>query len=151
MSNLNQFTGAVRPPKAIINKFSAGGVSATSFATAGAEKEILSGALVANTLKTLLSVSGSGAIKTLFVYTKNVSAKNVRLKLTIDGVSVFDAISGSITVTGAGMSVIGVNYYSADHFRAMELVPFTSSVVVEVASSLSETDAVAIAVIYETR
>src|SRR5574340_415716 len=103
MSKLNQFMGADSPPKSIVNRFSGGGVSIASINAYFAEKEILSGALTANTLKTLLSISGAGALKMLTVYTKDATARTLRLKITIDGVVVFDATSNSITAANSGL------------------------------------------------
>lgn len=151
MSGISGAVGAIRPPISIVNKFSAGGASAGNMTGFLNEKEILSGALTAFTLKNLLSISGAGAIKILNIYTRDATARTLRLKLSIDGVVVFDATSNSIAVSYSGMAIVGNSYYGSDHLHFPELMPFYSSLAVEIASSLTETDKVAIGIIYETR
>lgn len=137
--------GGAQATTSIVNAHSSGG-TATSTSVAAAVtnglKEVQSGALTANTLATVLSVSGAGAIPALTAYTLDATARTVRLKVTVDGTSVFDATSSSITSSGAGIFAAG--YSSSGLVQFGEPIVFTSSLLVEVASSLTETNKVAI-------
>ena len=146
MSNLSQFIGGSRPPKSLVNHTSAGGV-VQSVPTA--TKSILSGALTAATLKTLLTITGAGAIKFLGVATVDATSRTVRLKVTIDGVVVYDATSSAITSSSLGLIAIGsiIDAY----IPQLDNVAFNSTLLVEVASSLSETDKLSLRTVYETR
>ena len=152
MSNLNQFLSGVdnRSPAAIVNYFSTTGWSQYPVITGanGTIKEILSGALTANTLATLLTLTGSGIISIASIYTKDATARTLRLQMIIDGVTVFDSTSASISISGQGGYAIG--YVSGSNGHVGEKVPFNTSLVMKIASSLTETDKVAIGVKYWT-
>lgn len=134
------------PTKSVVNAFSSGGASVaglTASATTNMAKETLSGALTANTLKTLLTVSTPGQSGYLVAYSKDTTSRTIRLRVTIDGTVVFDATSNAITVTGTGLAVVASG--AATAVGSSEPIRWNSSLVVEVASSLSETDKVAMA------
>lgn len=137
--------GSAIPTKQIVNQFSSGGVSVASINSGGNFARTLnSGALTAGTLSTLVTVTGSGMLPYLVAYTNNATARTIRVVLIIDGVTVFDATSDSISATGRGMAVVGCN--TATGFTADgEPARFNSSCVIRVASSLTETDNIGIA------
>jgi hypothetical protein len=143
MSTLSQFTGG-GATTSIVNFHSSGGTSATNVnatSTAG-HREVLSGALTAATLSTLLSVTGAGRCPQLSAYAKDTTARTIRLVVEVDGVTAFDATSASVSARNSGIYAAagGTNPLSPG-----EPIVFTSSLVVKVASSLTETDKVAIA------
>ena len=145
MSTLSQFTGG-GATTSIVNFHSSGGTSAANVqvtANSGA-REVLSGALTANTLGTLLSVTGPGRCPQLSAYAKNTTARTIRLVVDVDGVTVFDATSASISTANTGLFAAGSATSGSAPLNPGEPIVFTSSFVVRVASSLSETDAVAI-------
>lgn len=147
MSNLSQFIGGSRPPKTIVNSSSSGTLLASIGVNA---KSIASGATTADVLKTMLSISGAGAVKFLCLKKVDATPRTLRLKVTIDGVTVFDATSASDTNANYGLLAVGSNIDSA--WPQLESVAFNSSLLVEAASSVaSETDKLTLYTIYETR
>lgn len=143
--------GATRPTASIVNYFSAGGVSANDVNASQSTnaREVLSGALTAATLKTVLSVTGAGSLSYLSAYAKDTTARTVRLVVVADGVTVFDATTNSIAVALRGLIAAGCIPSTATPGGAA--VYFNQSCSVQIASSLSETDKVAIAYNLETK
>lgn len=147
MSQLTQFT--TPSTRSVVNAYSAGGVAtgATSLAAGIGNNalEVLSGAVTAATLKTVLSLTGPGQIPLLTAYTKDATSRTVRCRVTVDGVVVFDATSSAITTSGAGMVVVG-STGGGTAAATYSPVPlrWNSSCTIQVASSLTETDKVAI-------
>lgn len=144
------FKGSSGPVASIINLFSGGGVS-TSFTLSPAGSinyvEVLSGAVTAATLKTMVSHTGRGRINALVAYTKDVTSRTVRCKVTVDGVVIFDATSNAIANAGYGMVVVGNVATNQVWFQPID---YQESLLIEIASSLTETDKVAIGVNRET-
>lgn len=156
MSTLSQFAGGgQRPPKALVNAFSVAGfgVSRVDLNTFNANaKQVLSGAMTAATLKTILSVTGSGSIDFLSARGMDATARTMRMKITIDGVVVFDYTSASIaSATVNGAVFIGSGDGTGSVWSAgIEPTLFNTSLLVEVASSLTETDKFTIGYKYRT-
>lgn len=148
MSNLSQFIGGSRPPKTIVNGCSSG--TLLSGIGINGAKSIASGATTADVLKTMLSISGAGAVKFLWLIKVDTTPRTLRLKVTIDGVPVFDATSASDTNANHGLLAVGNTISSS--YPQLESVAFNSSLLVEAASSVaSETDKLTLYTIYETR
>lgn len=145
MSTLSQFSGG-GATTAIVNAHSAGGTASSQTIAASANngmREVLSGSLTAATLATLLTVTGPGRVPQLTAYTKDATSRTVRLVVEVDGVEVFDAASSAITSANVGIFAAG-SLLSNSQFIPGESITFFSSLVVKVASSLTETDKVAI-------
>ena len=152
MSALSQFTGG-RKIASIVNAFSSGGVqSSTIAANIDQGKSYTSGALTANTLATILSVTGRGSVNLALVTANDTTSRTVRLKITIDGVSIFDATSNAIVTTNRGIVGIGTLQATSTSYTAMAFQPvrFSSSCLIQIASSLSETDKLTTLINYET-
>lgn len=151
----SQFIGVDRPPASIVNYFSAGGATLYAVPAWLPAKQTLSGALTANTLKTMLTISGAGVLKFAGVQSLDTTSRTLRIKITLDGIVVFDATSAATTVSYATqVGVGGLTTYSQatpSFLPELERVPFNVSCVVEIASSLSETDKLASLLAYETR
>jgi len=146
MSNLTQFLGGAATTS-IVNAHSSGGTQVQYLAasTSNGMVAVSSGALVANTLKTLLTVSGQGLVSMLTAYALDTTARTVRLVVEVDGAEVFDATSSAISNgVGYGIYAAGANY-GGSMFGPGEPIVFNDSLVVKVASSVSETDKVAMA------
>lgn len=145
------FAGGTRSTGSIVNYFSAGGVSANDVNASQSTnaREVLSGALTAATLTTVLSITGAGSLAYLSAYTKDTTTRTVRLVVIADGVTVFDATTNSIAVALRGLIAAGCIPSTATPGGAA--VYFSQSCSVRVASSLSETDKVAIAYQLETK
>ncbi len=114
-------------------------------------KEVLSGALTANTPATVLSLTGPGEVPLLTSYTKDATARTVRTVVIVDGVTVFDFTSASIGVAKRGAIVAGqlAGHSGAATYYVTQGNPirFSVSLVVKQASNLTETDKIALAYI----
>ena len=145
------FSSAAGPIATITNYYSAGSVSSSSSIAANEInnlKETLSGALTATTPKQVLTRTGRGRINALTDYTKDTTSRTVRIRLIVDGQATpaFDATSNSITTSGAGMVVLGAFEGSTPSSQVWQPCDYNASVEVWIASSLSETDKVAIGI-----
>lgn len=139
MSTFNQFFALSKKTTAILNK---NNTTTTTLHFAGGYLQntpILSGALTADTLATVYSHIGSGSINFLAVYANNTTAREIRVKLTLDGIVVYDNISASISATGSGLKPIGIFNYVLPAI-ALEPIAYNESILVEISSSLTETD-----------
>ena len=112
-------------------------------------KEVLSGALTANTLATVLSLTGPGEVPLLTSYTKDGTARTVRTVVIVDGVTVFDFTSASIGVAKRGAIVAGewAGVPGGLYVTQGNPIRFSVSLVVQQASNLTETDKIALAYI----
>lgn len=146
MSDLTQFfSGGSRPPRVLTNAFSTTGYTAVASVSSGADlsaeaKLALSGALTANTLATIINVTGAGECNYLSISSVDATSRTLRMVVTIDGVIAFDSTSAATTNTGSGAVVIGTAARVTNGAVGLEPTPFRTSFKVEVASSLSETD-----------
>lgn len=145
------FAGGSGPVTSLVNFFSAGGAAtgnSISASNAQNAKETLSGALTANTLSTIHTFTGRGRLNLLTAYAKDGTARTIRVVIIVDGTTAFDATSSSVSLTGAGMIPVGVvtNATGALDFQPID---FQTSLVIRVASSLTETDKVATGINYE--
>lgn len=128
------------PPTSIVNRQSGGGDS-LNVQNYGA-KITLSGALTANTYKEILSVTGRGVFYSLYAISMDTTSRTIGLKIVIDEVTVFDAVSGTLTSASNGIAAGG---YSNN---IVIPIYFNKSLVASVKSSLSETDKVGLGHIY---
>jgi hypothetical protein len=144
MSTLSQFSGGAAT-RSIVNICSSGSTSLATLMANGSSncaREVLSGALTAATLKDIVSITGGGQIDYLSAYAKNTTSRTVRLVVVLDGVTVFDATSSAVTANGSGLLAVGQSI-GGSHRSAP--IRWNSSCVISVASSLTETDNVAVA------
>lgn len=146
MSNASQFLGG-SATRQIINAFSGGGVSVPNLAASSATnmgKEFLSGAMTAGawTVVPGLSLTGAGQAALLAAYATNTTPRTVGLRVTVDGVEVFNATSNTVSSIGSGLVAAG----KADSVAFGSSVPirWNSTLLVEVKSSLTETDKIAV-------
>ena len=150
MSNLSQFFGGNKPPKSIINAFSNSGFSASGAVPPYNIKVVAIGAVTSNVLKTVLSVSGAGQIDFLSLTTVDTTSRTLRAKVTIDGTVVFDSTSAVIASVNYGFTPLGACSSSGGTPPALQPTFFNSSLLVEVASSLTETDKANVGYNYRT-
>lgn len=148
MSSL--FNTGSGPIASIVNYFSAGGTSAANLTASALSntKETTSGALTANTLFARHSLTGRGRLNLLTVYAKDSTSRTIRAVVIVDGVTVFDATTNAITVSGTGTCPVGT--VTADGSLVFQPIDFQSSLVIQIASSLTETDKIATGINYET-
>jgi hypothetical protein len=145
MSAIEQFFGGQRAPKSIVNAFNMAGATPVSMTGASQTKQTLTGAVTAGVLKTMLSLTGQGAVNILALATVNGTSRTLRMKITIDGVVVFDpGVSAAVVAAGRGIIPVGGISESSVAFTlnssVLQNVYFNSSLLVEIASSLTETD-----------
>ena len=97
----------------------------------------------------LVNVAGRGRLNLAAAYTKDASPRTVRLQIVVDGVTIFDATSSSVSTTGRG--IVGVGCVDVTNgAQAFQPVDFYQSLVIKIANSLNETDKVALGANYET-
>ena len=142
MTTLSQFTGT-RSIASIVNSQSSSPCVAKAASGLFNGKTYASGALTANVLKTMLSVSGSGQVNACSVYSVDTTSKTQRLVMVIDGVTVFDSTSAAGTTQNAGIIALGTTYSG-------QPVRFYSSLLVQIASDEAATDKLTALVNYET-
>ncbi len=149
MSTLSQFGGGMPVTKAIVNRFSDNGwTGRASYAGQSAGgKSVLSGAMTANTLKAFVTVSGKGSVDVFAFETMDATGRTVRAKITIDGVVVLDSTSTSIAQASVGGYYIGTA--GTDGIN-LDPVYFNQSLLIEMASSLTETDKLLVGYRYKT-
>ncbi len=114
-------------------------------------KVVLSGATTAGVLKTILSLSGSGVISALAVESIDATSRTHRIKITLDGVVIFDATSAAVASTSVICEVLGCvanHTASATSVVTFEPLAFGSSLLIEYADSLTEADGAYIAYRY---
>lgn len=150
MSNLSQFSGGRGSPRptAELNGTSAfrlvNAITARPlFNYSTTVKTVISGYTTAGVLKTILSLSGSGVVSFLAAESADATSRTHRLKVTLDGVVIFDATTGAIASTSSMCVAIGALAQvaaSTPSIVTFEPMSFTSSLVIEYADSLSETD-----------
>jgi hypothetical protein len=138
--------GAARQAtKSIVTSHSLAAANASGLNQAPITRQVLSGALTANTLRTVLSVSGSGEVPYLAGYAINTTSRTVRVRVLVDGSVVFDATSSAVTTAGSGLLVTGIRADATAFGGTTVPIYFRNSFEVQLASSLTETDLVAIA------
>jgi hypothetical protein len=136
----------------ISNRFSAGGSSLSNVGGSTTGTAVTSGVGSSSVLKTLLTVNGAGYCPFLICYSNSATpAHTIRCKVIVDGITAFDATSDTITTTALrGIAVVDA-VPSATSSVAPTGVPirFNYSMEVQVASSQSGTDYVAIRYEYQ--
>jgi hypothetical protein len=138
--------GGFASTRAVINFYSTGGTAAYPGASNHFGRELLSGPLTANTFATVLSATGKGEVPLLSCYTKDGTSRTLRLRVTVDGVVVFNPTATTATTTnGAGIFAAGIPLTGVSGPLIQGApIRYNSSLLVEVASSLTETDKLAI-------
>ena len=106
-------------------------------------KNVLSGAMTANTLKTILSASGKGRLPLLAIQMLDGTSRTARVKITIDGGVAFDYTSAAIASAGVSVVIIG-NIGASNYVNEAMPITWKSSLLIELADSLSETDKIGI-------
>lgn len=148
-----------KPVASIVNYFSGGGVSAALALNNGVGAKlvnaasILSGALTANTLATVIDHTGAGVVRFLAAETTDGTSRTVRMKVTIDGNVAFDATTNAITSAYSGLVAVGgAHAFSVDYNGWIHgYHEYDTSLKVEIASSLTETNKIVTFVNRDTR
>lgn len=163
MSALSQFTGGGGiKPSGVIN-----GTAVATFHRANgsmatgptgligttAVNPTLTGALTANTLATVLSLSGKGVLSFAACSSQDATSRTHRMKITLDGVVIYDATTAATVQVGDWLIPIGsvCNHSTLSPGVIYEPIVFNSSLLIEYASSISETGKTYIATRYMAR
>lgn len=118
-------------------------VDASALVAANVADWTNAGAMTANTYKTALSLTGAGDIAFFAVKTNDTTSRSISVRVTIDGADVREI--GPISVaTTAGYALVPIGAI-AGAVPVMRPVPFGSSCLIEIKSSLTETDKLAFA------
>lgn len=102
-------------------------------------RQTLSGALTANTYKTIVSVTGQGILKFCAVASVDTTSRTQSIRLTIDGVVVCEKSVASVNALNKGIVAVGGVVDSASVAR-FDRLAFNTSLLVEVKSNTTETD-----------
>lgn len=101
-------------------------------------KNLLSGALTANTYLELVSLSTPGWLRICGVYRVDATSRTVGLKIVIDGTTVIDAVDAASGVTDKGWYAIGGGLGTS--VIGLEAIRFNASLSLQIKSSITETD-----------
>lgn len=121
----------------------------TSVNNSGNIATALSGICSAGVLKTAIQVNGAGRLNLFANYAVDATSRTVRVRVTVEGVIVYDRTSAAITVVGTGLMAVGAPISAGG--VVFQPIDFYTSLLIEIASSLSETDKTTVAYNYETR
>ena len=155
MSSLSQFTGGSGlMPTSIVRGPSSRIPGLINYAGDITQAvRVLSGACTANTLKTILSISGRGAIGFLGANATDSTSRSNRIKITRDGIVIYDTTE-SAAASQMFMQVIGSTSKAASEgFIGLieNIMYFNTSLLIEYATSLTETDKCQFAYTYYLR
>lgn len=131
------------PTKSIVNAFSTSGWASFAINNDATAKAIASGALTAATLATVLSVTGAGEMNYLTIKSGDATVRTMRIQVICDGVTVFDSTSASAAHNGESGIVIGAIVdigAQVTYTESGDGIRWNTSLLVKVASSLTETD-----------
>jgi len=121
----------------------------------GGVKTLITGAQTASVLSTALNLSGKGSIDFLMLTSIDSFSKTHRVVVTLDGVVVFDSTSSAVGSTSVFFPIIGAvavcdasqNNYSVVGYPLI----FDRSLLIQYASSITETNKTRINVRYTPR
>ncbi len=123
----------------IYNQFSSAGYTPdNALGVVAGARIATSGALTANTLVDLLNESGSaGQVDQFSVFSTDVTARTLRVVITVDGAIILDVTSASFSSASTGGFWAGVRQQAA----GIQLPPikYTNSIKLQYASNLTET------------
>lgn len=130
---------ALKTPTSLVNLFSTSGYTAASFSAPVNAKQALCGAVTATVLKPVLTLTGAGVLNFFGVYAMDATVRTMRIQIVLDGVTVFDSTSAAIAAPGQGAFPVGV-WNQTNTMAYPDEIPFKTSCVINMASSLTETD-----------
>lgn len=162
MSTSAQFR-SLRVPSALVGNNAAWSTTIGSFmSTAVANKcnlrTLLSGAVTANTWKTLVSVTGAGVVHYCSLHANNATSKQSKLRITADGIVLVDSLMPGAAAAnhqayGAHGIGLAAQFDSTNQWHnvfVLDWIPFNASLLIEMQSTVSETDGHFLAYNYRT-
>jgi len=141
-SSMFPSTSGERRTTSIVNRFSSAGYAAQTVDIENGAIATLSGALTANTLKTMLNVTSTGGVMTkLAVVTVDATLRTMRVVVTVDGAIAYDYTSDSLSASTLGCNLAGKQRSeAAGYYSVTPNIVWTTSLKIEIASNLTETD-----------
>jgi len=131
-------SGSQATTVAFANLFTASNTSTTITNVEITNILTLSGAMTANTAKTMLNLSGQGGkIPVLAVRTKDATARTIKLHVTLDG---YLTTITSNSISGANVGIIACGQIMAAGLSEGEPLKWKTSILVQIESNLTETD-----------
>ena len=144
LSNLVGGTGATTSIK---NAFSVTGYTRGQVDVDNAAVQTLSGALTAGVLKTILDEPYACRMSYLSVRVVDSAVVTIRVQVTVDGVIVYNSASADMAGINTGVCLAGMLRTGGLNNKIPDIVS-TSSLKIEVASSVSATDKLLIQWLY---
>lgn len=108
----------------------------------------LSGAMTLNVLKTALTKTGRGRLNWFGVYCNDATSRTIRVQITLDGVVIKNSTTGAIAASISGVCVVGMGGVNGA-MQAFQPLDYNTSLLVEYASSITETDKLTVAYNHE--
>jgi len=151
-SSMYPSTAGTRRTASIVGPWSSAGYTPSSIDADSSSVATLSGALTANTLKTLFNLTSlAGRVPKLAIKTNDASARTIRVVITVDGSAVYDITSASTSANNVGACFAGkARTETSGYLGGQPDIVFTTSCKVEYASNNSETDKFTLYHIYNT-
>jgi hypothetical protein len=129
--------------KSLVNAYSTGGYTPTTNGNLFVDDafQFTSGALTANTLATLLNLTGAGVLSQFSMGSNDGVSRTMRVQATVDGTIVFDSTSAAFTTTPGFMLLAGSALRTTATISQLgeNAIYWNSSLVIKIASSLTET------------
>lgn len=132
----------------IVRPFAATGSTVTSVGVnTDGVTSVASGSTTAGVLKTIFSYTGGGGLMSqLSIRTADATARTIRLKVTVDGVSAYDNTSSTIPAADKGFVLAGTITNTGAHI--LPPIVWANSLLIEVASSLTESNGITTQYVY---
>lgn len=122
--------------------------ASTAFVNANCSTS-LSGAMTAGALKTAYSATGAGRINFFGIATQDATSRTIRIKITVNGSTVaYDKTSAAIATASSGVVAVGAAAAGVVQFQSLD---YTNGLLIEFASSLTETDKLTVGINAEVR
>lgn len=151
-------TKLLQPTKQIVNAFSdGGGVALTNAAQPvnSGGKQYLHSPVSADTLVSILDITGSGGIVSMLSLEKrDTTAYSARIKVTVDGTVVFDASTTPASTSRLHLCVVGHEYGSGSSPNRKpngDFIVFQNSLKVEVSADTTGANLVAVYATYQLK
>lgn len=137
--NLTGSSTTIQATKNLYNACSTAGYAAIGYVQSSSiAKNSVSGALTANTLVDLINESGSaGYLSQLSFYCNDATSRALRVVITVDGASIYDITSG--TISGSNQGAVLAGSVSSLNPQALPPIYYTNSIRVQYARNQNET------------
>lgn len=142
--------GGRKVPTAIMGRSTMTPLAALISSTAGFNSNIgeqyLSGEMSAGIYKQVLNVATPGVLKLALVASNNTTSRNISMRLTLNGVVVYDVTAVAVALAQRGLVPVGSSISSQP--PTFDNIPF-DTMSIDIKSSLTETDALTWMCVYD--